>query len=401
MLCKNKTIAMKNILLLLVFNTLSVFSFGQADSLPTPRALVAPEKIALARQELKVAFLADDPAAASLWVDSLTHLEDEQFAAMLWDERWLFYYWTEAYGNLFEEVSRFDETQRAIQSWKTQPPADSLFEALDQTLYDRRFELFSQIREAFLNEEEKAFATLQLEYLLRLNSDEEEWAEKLQSFENHYPTSRFVAYLRGIRPPIFKPLRRGWGLAGGLSTSNWGNELARSLNPLFAFNAELYYWSNRWNATFAGTFGGPNLARDLNEASDLWPKGERTSFTELGLHVGYDFVNRPKIRVFPTVGGGVAWLRPPTPGEDEEPLPEEYDSFDYFEGHLSAAITADVKLFSKNPGDWGAPKGSYHGIRLKVGWNGLNFGAQNVQLRGQMFFFAVGYNVFSLNAVKH
>ena len=92
----------------------------------------------------------------------------------------------------------------------------------------------------------------------------------------------------------------------------------------------------------------------------------------------------------------MGFLRPPTPGEDEDPLPDYYTSFNFSEFHLSAGVTVDVKLFQKNYRNWGLPKGSYHGIRLKLGWNGLNFGNKNEDLKGELFYFAVHYNLFSV-----
>lgn len=64
--------------------------------------------IANARKELIISFQQDDPAGTSLWMDSLARLEDEVYAGLLWDERWLLYFWLEAYGSVFDEAARFD-----------------------------------------------------------------------------------------------------------------------------------------------------------------------------------------------------------------------------------------------------------------------------------------------------
>lgn len=386
---------MKRIFFFLILHLLTVLSSAQTDSLPAPATDSKFEKISTSRRELLQSFLMDDPAGAGLWIDSLARLEDENFAGLIWDERWLLYYWTESFGTLLEEVSRFDEDQRALQYWKTQPPPDSLFEWIDFRINERRFDLFGSIRNAFLNEEEKAFTTLLLDYLLRLNKDEEEWAERLQGFENRYPSSRFLAFVRSIKPHILKPTNKAGGLSGGLLVGNWNGELERTLHSPIAFNLDAYYWVDRWNFLFDGTFGGPRLARDLYVDTDVWPKDDPTSFFTLGLQLGYDIVNASKIRIFPSLGGGIGFLKPPTPEEDEDPLPDYYNSFRFAEFHLSAAMNIDLKLFIKNYRNWHTPKGSYHGIRLKFGWNGLNFGKENSDLQGRMLFFAVNYNFFA------
>jgi len=386
---------MKKISILLIFNILTVFLIAQTDSIPTPEPESAAEKISTSRRELLASFLMNDPAEAGLWMDSLARLENEQYAGLIWDERWMLYFWTESYGTLLEEVSRFDAQQREVQIWKIQPPKDSLFYWADNYLHEQRFDIFSSIRSAFLTEEEKAFTTLLIEYLLRLNSNEEEWADRLQAFESHYPSSLFLAFVRSIKPTILKPSNKAFGISGGLLVGTWNGEIERTLSTPYAFDFELYYWTKRWSFIFDGLLGGQSIRRDLIVGDDVWPKDDPTSFFTLGLNVGYDIVNAPKLRIFPSIGGGVGFLRPPTPGEDEEPLPEYYESFNFREFHLRAAVTTDIKLFTKNYRDWNLPKGSYHGIRLKFGWNGLNFGKQNPDLMGQMFFFAVNYNFFA------
>jgi hypothetical protein len=189
----------------------------------------------------------DDPAGASLWIDSLSRLEDAQYAGLIWDERWLLYYWTESYGTLLAEVGSFSEEQRALQSWKIQPPKDSLFEWIDLTINERRFDLFNSIRSAFLNEEEKAFTTLLLEYLLRMNHDEEEWANRLQAFEDRYPSSKYRAFVKSIKPVILKPSSQALGISGGFMAGNWTDQLERNLDIPYALQFDLYFWNKRWN----------------------------------------------------------------------------------------------------------------------------------------------------------
>ncbi len=386
---------MKTITTLLIFNFLSILSSAQTDTLPLPKTDSKPEKIAASRRELLFSFLNEDQAGTGLWMDSLARLEDENYAGLIWDERWMLYFWTESYGTLLEEVSLFDANQRALQAWKIQPPKDSLFEWVDFSLNERRFNIFSSIRSAFLNEEEKAFTTLLLEYVLRLNTNEEEWAERLQTFENRYPSSRFLGFVRSVKPSILKPANKAFGISGGLLIGNWRGDIDRSLGTPYMFNCDVYYWTERWNFLFDASFGGPNLSRDLLVGNEIWPENDPTRFFVLGLNVGYDIVNTPKLRIFPNVGAGLGFLKPPTPDEDEDPLPEYYDDFNFNEFHLTAAVTADIKLFQKNYRDWNLPKGSYHGIRLKFGWNGLNFGKKNSDLQGEMIYFTVNYNFFA------
>lgn len=357
--------------------------------------------ISFARKELLQSFLMDDPAGTGLWMDSLSRLEDEQFAGLIWDERWLLYFWSESYGTLLEEVSRFNETERAIQSWKIQPPKDSLFEWIDETMRAQQYEVYGKIRNAFLNEEEKVLSILLFEYLLRLNEDEEAWAERLESFQSHYPNSRYRPFIEGIKPFILKPTTKAIGISGGFQGGSFDGKLDRTLGTPYAFNMDVYYWTDRWNILFDMAFAGPALKRDIYTDEGIWPKDDPTSLISLNLLFGYDMINAGKVRVFPAIGGGIGVLRPPTPDEDEDPLPDYYEAFNFYAFHLSASMNIDLKLFRKNYRDWNTPKGSYHGVRLKFGLNGLNFGGQNPDLQGQMFYFAVNYNLFAVIAKRH
>jgi hypothetical protein len=373
---------------------------AQTDSLPPSADTSKPGKIASVRKDLLQSFLMEDPAGAALWMDSLARLEDEQYVGLVWDERWLLYFWTESYGTLLEEVSRFNETQRALLSWKIQPPDDSLFFWIDETMRTRQFEVYGHIRNAFLNEEEKVLSILLFEYLLRLNSDEEAWEERLQSFEDHYPQSRYRNFIAGIKPHILKPTNKAIGISGGLQIGNFNGTLDRTLETPYAFNMDVYYWTDRWNILFDMAFGGPKLARDVTVSGETWPREDPTTFMSLNLLFGYDFINARKIRIFPAIGGGLGIIKPPTPGEDEDPLPEYYENFHFYAFHLSAGLNIDLKLFQKNYRNWDTPKGSYHGVRLKLGWNRLNFAGQSQALQGEMFYFAVNYNLFAFLSKK-
>jgi len=373
---------------------------AQTDSLPTPSPENTLEKIANSRRGLLAAFLAEDPAMAGLWMDSLARLEDAAYAGLIWDERWLLYYWTESYGTLLEEVSRFDETQRAIQSWKTQPRSDSLFEWIDFVLNEKQFDYFSSIRRAFLNEEEKVFSVLLLEYLLRLNKDEEEWAERLGAFQARFPQSQYLGFIRSIKPNILKPTNSAFGLSAGLMVGQLNGTIERTLHQPYAFGFDLYYWKKRWSILFDGWTGGPRLNREIMAKGDTWGKNAPTRFFCLGLGVGYDVINNSKIRLFPHIGGGWSRLAPPLPDDEEEPLPPFYNNFIFNSFYGNVGITADIKLFKKNYRDWDAPKGSYHGIRLKTGWNYLNLGKRQEQLAGEMLYFSVHYNLFTIIAQK-
>jgi len=374
---------------------------AQTDSILFAQPLRVTQRISQARLSLREAFLKADHAETGLWIEALNGLENDTYSGLNWDERWLLYYWADNFGALLAEASIFGANERAAQAYKQSPPSDSLFEFIDATVYEQRFVIFQKIQQGFLNAEEKAFTSMLLEYLLRLNKNEEDFSTRLEAFGTTYPTSKFNYFLKSIKPRILVPANKGFGFSGHFISGNWSRELERSLNPLFAAQFDLYYWVDRWNVSASTILGGQKLARDIFDGSYTWPKKDQSNYFSFGLEFGYDLINNDKVRLFPAIGGAFATLKPVSPGEDASDLDLDiYDNFSFLEAHLTASVTADAKLFGKNAADWGAPKGSYHGVRLRVGYNWLNFKSQNYLLAGNMFYIAVGYNLFAFKEAK-
>lgn len=353
-------------------------------------------RIAATRLQLDTAFLYDDLIGAGMWMDSLMRMEDAEQVALVWDERWLLYFWSGALSNALDEAARYDADERIRQSYKNQPPNDSLFQHLDRILLERQYQLFADIRQAFLNEEEKAFATLLLEYLLRLNGDKPTWATKIDNFLVKYPRSRFNTYLRSVKPYIPKPSKDALGLFATFWHGEWNNQLERSLRPLNGLEFGLYYWRSRINYQLVALVGSSKLDRDVVQNGYVWPKKDVYSAFGLQGEVGYDLLDKTKFRVFPSVGGGFCRLRPPSPDDGEEPLPDYYYNFRFFSGHLVAALNVDLKMFprrAKPNGIRSVIPGSYNGPRLRVGYQRLWFDRKNPALQGNLFFVAIGYNL--------
>jgi hypothetical protein len=328
-------------------------------------------------------------------MDSLAHLENGHFAGLIWDERWLLYYWQESYGNFFEEVVHFDEKFRQTQADKTQPPGDSLFDRIDQTLYDRRYDLFQNINHAFLNQEERLFATLALEYLLRLNTNKAEWNAKVASFLKRYPNSRFANFLNSTEQSVLKAGHQALMFDVLFTSGNWQGRIDRYVNPVFAADFGLTWWSKRLNIGARFCIGGPNVAKDLYYAGATWPKGARSSFFQVDLEAGYDVWNKQRLRVTPSLGAGWTFLKAPGPdSESGYNPPDYYERFDFSKPHLLAALTTDVKFPIKNYEAFGVPPGSYNGFRLRVGYRKMFLGDKTYQLQGDLFFVSVGYCLF-------
>jgi len=386
---------MKYFLFTLTLLLSTFFAGAQTDTI---RFQSKGEQISAVRKELINSFLSEDFVGVGLWTDSLHTLENLEYTGLVWDERWLLYYWTGSYGNLFEEVAQFSETRRAIDDLKNQPQSDSLFEWLDRTLYDRRFDQFQSIQKAFLNDEEKAFATLLLEYLLRLDHDEKEWASRLDAFIKHYPDSRFNTYLSYIKPKVKHKSsgQTGFTLDFLLTQGNWRGQLERTLRPSYGIDFGLGIWHNRWNYMVRLAIAGQKLGRDIeNNPDDVWPKGESSNFFTPTFDLGYDLINKPKFRCTPMVGGGLAILKPSSTEDEDGNSVSEYPGFSFTSGQLNASVNLDVKLHDIDDADVFERSASdaYGAIRVRFGYRWMYLGKTNNLLDGNMFFFAIGYSM--------
>lgn len=357
-----------------------------------------PARIAGVRLELQRAFTGDDPAAAALWMDSLSRLENDAYVGLVWDERWLLYLWEEAYGNLFDEVMRFDAAERERQASKIAPRQDSLFETIDRGMYEQRFEGYNRLQRALLNEEEKAFVILQLDYLLRLNQEEKDWSARLEAFLKRYPNSRFADFIRAIKPVIRQPGQRGFGMALSLANGQWTNQLDRSLQPLIGLQGSFYLWRRGWHLGVEAIGGSPALRRTIRHNGFDWPKKDVADFFMMGLEAGRDVLHTERLRVAPVVGAYFSTLSPAVPEEGENP--DYYSDFYFGDGHLMVGLITDVKLFKRDWNLQGIEKGTFHGIRLQLGYHWLRLDRKNAALEGNMFFFALGYHLFVQRPAK-
>ena len=353
-------------------------------------------QIAVDRQSLITAFRDGNSTEVRALLDTLRGLESDRYLPLQWDERWLLYFWLEDYNAAFAEVARFTKAWEDNNAMKIAPPADSLFKILDNRLYGDQGQYFEQIRQADLPAEEQTFADLLLNFLLRLSTEEPAAAEfdaRLDAFLTQYPTSRFARFMRGRM--YNTPPPGNWGLSVDVLflQGNWSGMLDNNFRTCYGGDFAVGYWNNRWNAYLRIPVGGQKLQRPVEAKGYFWEKDEASTFFGVELEAGYDIISKSRLRILPTVGGGYTTIRPPL--EDEaDPDPDYFDFFRFQGGHLTAAVQADVKF---NAGKTNVAT-SYHGVRVRVGYRWLNLGGENPALRGNMFFFAVGYTMFGRQA---
>ncbi|MBK8967602.1 MAG: hypothetical protein IPM36_13225 [Lewinellaceae bacterium] len=344
-----------------------------------------------------IAFESDDRLNTQFWLDSLQRLEDAEHNALQWDERWLLYFWLDNYSPLLQEVTWFTIILEA-ETWnKIPPPPDSLFKRLDLKLFENQAYLFDQIRQAWLSTEERAFASLLLNYLLRLSIEEpaaSEFDTQLNGFLKTFPKSKFRPF---VIERMYNTKQPGpWAISLDLLflQSNWSGNLERTLRPLFGIDIGLSCWRKGWSLAARLAAGGQKLDRDVEQNRYFWTTGEQSTFIAIELETGFDVINTSRLRVSPCLGGGFSSIHPPK--NEDDPKPDYYDNFRFNGWHLGAAIQADIK-FNMGKGNVAT---SYHGVRVRLGHRWLNLSEGNSAMEGNQFFIAVGYALFGRQAQR-
>lgn len=378
-----------------VIDTLPPDSPVKTKTLPRTKG----QAISQMRMQLIEALLDDNLSATARLSDSLFQLDDEYYAALIWDERWLLYYYLRQYAPLFEEAANADDFWFSIHEYKSGPGPDRLFATLDSLMLERRLAAYEDIRAAFLGEEEQAFAIMLLDFMLRVDGNPEERAVKAQNFLKRYPQSRFKKQVERMTPVIYRPGNAAFGMLFGIGHKRWTGAADQTLNPFWGLDFGFFYWRSRVSLSAQFAVGWSKTHRALFQNGFEWPKGSPAVLVSPEIGVGFDIANTDKFRIYPVILGGFAYLGPQQPSEDAEPNPDFYVNFDFFRFHYGAALHADLKFKNYRRADEYPPPGSYHGLTVSFGFRRKSFGALNEALQGNMLTISLAYGFFyrSLN----
>jgi hypothetical protein len=378
---------MKNILILIIL--LGASSLLQAQF---PQGWDTLDQIIKLRSDLKNAIRANDPKSGAIVTEELRNLSGKTHWSLMWDERWLVYHWSSRHRLLLDEVAAYSYSKRMMEEEAKTAPADSLFETVDQAMYQNSVGYDAVLQDLGLNPEERVFTDLHLQYLLRNNQEEEKI--RRDSFIKKYPGSKYSSFIKQFMI-LPKPTRRHYfSFDVQLINFSWRSELERSLQPGWGAGFGLYYHRNLFIVGGKFAFSRQKTLRTLYLNSDFdnwaWPKNSPSSFNKYAIEVGMKVLDRPKIRVWPSAEAG--WTNILAQDDEDDPDTVPLSSvFNYDSGTLGVSINAELKM-SKKGGTTKATKSTlYNGVILKLGYNWLYFGASDAALRGNVLFFALGY----------
>lgn len=382
----------KPLLLLALWLFTAAAAYPQAPTDTVPLTDAPPERrIAEGRQQIQRAFLAGDRAEVQFWMDSLQRLEASAFITLYWDERWLLYLWLENYTAIFDEIRHYRDIE-AAEAYRIRPPKDSLFEVIDQELYENRYALFDRLNRAWLSTEERAFGALLITYLLRLNiagEDQQAYDTQLDAFLKQYPSSRFRKFVIDRMYQTAKPSSGGLGLDIHFASADWTGALSRSLNSPLGFEIGGFFSRKRWIVGLRFGLGEAKLRRTVVHRGFSWFRGDPYHFLQGELEVGYILYQKRRLQIGPILAGGRSGISPPT--DEDGNYPEYYQDVFRFSGwHYTVGLQADL-AFNRTEN---IRRTSYNGLRLRLGHRWLNLDAGNPAMYGAQFFLSVGYVIF-------
>lgn len=356
-------------------------------------ALDTMEQIIGLRAELKKAILTDNRKSGAQLTESLLALSNYNHHALMWDERWLVYHWSGQHRRLLEEIKGYSETSRYLEEYAKLPPADSLFELIDLTMFRLRSAYAGELQDLGLNPEEQSFLQIHLGYLLRDRSEEEK--ERRADFIKNYPQSAYVAFVKTFMALPPAPVYHYYSFDASLAGSNWTDNLTPTLRQGWGGYLGLNVHYKRW--TFGGKFqfSRQRLNRSIFEGFDEWPKGAPSSFNGFGLGVGYHLLDASKIRIWPSGELGWATLTPVNADDTDIPEEEFFAIFNYTSFMTGVGLNFDLKMQTKEAHPKGRYPEKYHGVRVRVGYNWLYFDRSNPLLNGNLIYFTLGYQVSS------
>jgi hypothetical protein len=343
--------------------------FAQTDSLMRVISLesnIKPEKISQARAYLKTAFEEEDWGTVNAWLGFLeTDLDDEEYAATLSDERWLLYFWTGNYATLFAEVSKYTQLVNEKIQYQEPPTTDGLFELVDKESYKRRFELVKNMQSAFLSEDEKAFGSLLLDYLLRLDDNEaikKEKNEKIINFLKKYPKSRFQNYAQNYMFDGETAKKRSFGFDMLVNYGKNTHLMGATFKPYYAFNFGIIYGWKKMDVGFRAHFGTQKVRRGFNDGLLYFVPDSSAVVIDLGLELGYTILNTKDLKIAPFAGAGFNWL-----GVTSDNFTSEDFGKTFFKSpSWTTGLSIDFKQIKKKSPTFTA-KSPYTGLKVRVG----------------------------------
>jgi hypothetical protein len=348
------------------------------------------DQVLIWRSELQSAVKTQNQRELQRLTDLLRDANSGSVAALPWDERWPLYLLTGRYSILLDEVRRHTPVVRATEMAAALPPKDSVFNLLDQWLYQNWTEGVYDPSVAVLSEADRQFVEIITAYLLRESPPEE--VVRRGAFIRQFPQSPYRAFMESnMRLPV-PPRRRFFGLDLLFVHQQYQNQLERHFNPAFGLGLDFLYHRKHFFAGLGLKFTGNSVARDLNTNGLYhWDKGDSYALYSSSVYAGYRVLSVENMAFSPFAEIGTANLYYNIAEDEEDDFElNKSEALDYNAYFWGVGLVTDLKLRKHHQSDGQENPWAYSGVRLKMGWRPLRFGQFQPAYKGGALYVAIG-----------
>lgn len=296
-------------------------------------------------------------------------IEDRDYVVLYPSEEWMLLYWTEEYYGLMDSVLEFSDEDYSELQRKILPLQDNLYLKLMEKSMDSIEILESRIIESSLEEEEKDFLILHLNYMVSgalLNViSQEDINEMAEIYLDKYSAGKYQEYVRNNIRYRFKSSDWGFGVeffsGFGMFTGELGDQYNNHAPLGVAFDLEY----KNFTLFLRNYIGFSKTLKDREYDQGVWEKGAAILVYLPEASIGYAVIENDKLKVSPFAGIGAAAVSPITADIEENPDLED------LQVGFSAAYTLGLNLNMKLGWETGTiipNEKTYWYVRLRYGY---------------------------------
>ncbi len=325
-------------------------------------------------------------------------------------EYWYILYWTKQYNELLADFSKADSlnNKRAGQTGyrndlmlKIQPPEDLLLKNLYDKSKDSIFELDSFVDNSSLQQEDKDFLKLRLQYLISAQKPAESSQDSLNMIANQflktYPNSHYATFVRKHVRYEFVPSKWGFVFEFFSGYGFLNKELEKNFtNPIpIGIDFDIYY---KKVALYLRDYIGLNKTKtDIPYPNGVWEKGSQVRVYLPEASVGYVALDNKTFKIAPFAGISGADFAPTQYDIENDHNLEKAEI--KFTTTYTAGLNLDIKLGRTKTPMVSFREESYWFLRIRYGYNWPQFKNKYNRFDGTLQYITIGVGGFG-RAIK-
>lgn len=299
----------------------------------------------------------------------------------------------EQYDPLMSDLANFDDAYIESINRKIGPPWDLLLIKVRDTLRAHRVEIKEQINRSSLSETEKAFLTLNFDFLLKGNDNRAVAQDSLNLSANQYltsyPRSRFEDYVRKYIRFEFK--NSNWGLGFeffsgyGVFTDNLREQFKNHVSVGVAFDI-CYKKFTLFLRDYIG------FSRTLDSITfnnnSTWRKDSKAQIFLPEASLGYVTLENKKLKLIPFLGISSTDITPIQ--ADIKKIPEYENVGLKFTTTYTVGLNLDFKLGKARRVINRPAEPSYWFLRIRYAYNKPQFDRRYNRFNGAFHYLTIG-----------